>query len=290
MAALTRPARDGELRAFARAAIAARLVADDAELAAIRAHEPWRLRVTDGGEAVLLGRWREHLDLLAVLGIWCAVGRIPALVADLEQVAVRHGFGRLLGPLVPEDAAGPYLAAGLSVVERVLVLRLEPLPGPGAGAASPDGVAIRLARPGDLDAVCTVDADAFDDFWRYDRAALARYASLERLAVAVGDGQVIGYTLASVRGREGTLGRLAVTTAWQGHGVGRALAEDAVRAAREGGARWMTLSTQEDNASSRALYGSMGFRELPGALVATVSGPLPNDAGRGVGWFRGEGS
>lgn len=260
------------------------------ELEAISAAEPWRVRVTDRGDAALLGRWREHLGYLAVQGLWCREDRVPALVADFGHVAREHGFERLLGPLVPEEFAGPYLEAGLSVVERVLALRLDAPPGPSALVAPPDGVAVRVGCAADLDDVLALDASSFDAFWRYDGAALTRYAQRERLGVAVREGAVIGYTLATVRGAEGTLGRLAVAGDERGRGVGRALVADAVTAMVSEGARSVTLSTQEHNRASRRLYATLGFRELAGALVATMSGPLDPTPRQGVRWFRVEGS
>jgi ribosomal protein S18 acetylase RimI-like enzyme len=274
MSAATTPAREADLVWIAPAAAAARLVEDLDELRAIHAKEPWRVRVTPQGEAVFLARWREHLDYCAVLGLWCRADRVPPLVADLERVARDMGFGHLLGPLVPEEYASPYLAGGLTVLERVLVLRLERPARVRPRAEAPVGVTARPATPRDLEGVIAVDAGAFDDFWRYDEASLRRYAVAERLSVAEREGRIIGYTLATVRGGEGTLGRLAVAGAERGRGCGRLLACEAVAWMAGERARAVTLSTQEHNTASRRLYGALGFRELPGALVAMISDPL----------------
>ena len=228
------------------------------------------------GEAALLGRWRAHLGLCAVLGLWCSSEPDPvsrrAICATSRAV---QGFSRLLGPLVPEEAVGPYLDAGLERLERILALRLESPRIARLAPGLPAGVTVRTATPPDLPAVLACDAAAFDDFWRYDEASLSRYARSERLAVAERDGRLIGYTLATVRAGEGSLGRLAVAQDERGHGVGRALVCEAARWMAESGARAVTLSTQETNESSRRLYASLGFRQLPGALVSTVSEPLP---------------
>jgi ribosomal-protein-alanine N-acetyltransferase len=274
MSALTTAAREVDLIWIAPPAAAARLVEDLDELRAIHAKEPWRVRVTPQGEAAFLARWREHLDHLAVLGLWCREDRVGPLVADLERVARDHGFGRLLGPLVPEEHAPPFLAGGLTVLERVLVLRLERPARACPRAEAPAGVTVRPATPRDLEGVIAVDAGAFDDFWRYDEASLRRYAAAERLAVAEREGRIIGYTLAMVRGGEGTLGRLAVAGGERGRGTGRLLVCEAVAWMAGEGARAVMLSTQEHNTASRRLYGALGFRELPGVLVATISGPL----------------
>jgi len=122
---LTRPATVPELAWIAGSAIRAQLVEDRAELLSISESEPWRVRVTEKGEAALLARWREQLDYCAVLGLWCSPRRVPLLVTDLLEVARAQGFGHLLGPLVPESACRPYLDAGLRIVERVVVMRLD---------------------------------------------------------------------------------------------------------------------------------------------------------------------
>lgn len=270
MSGVTRPAADAELYWVAPAAARARLVADTAELAAISVSEPWRVRVTERGEAALLGRWREHTDDCAVLGLWCAPARVPVLVCDLIEVARSRGFGRLLGPLVPASAARPYLEAGLHVAQRVVVYRLE-RPGRVTATSPAAGVSIREAGPGDLAAITRIDRRAFDSFWRYDTGQLARLFADGRAAVAEEDGAAIGYTLATVSGVEGSVGRLAVEPGHRRRGNGAALASEAVEWLARRGARAVTLSTQDDNEASRALYAALGFRLLPEELVACAS-------------------
>ncbi len=273
MSGLTRPATASDLAWVAPAALHAHLVDDLPELLAISQAEPWRVRVTERGEAAFLGRWRAQLDDLAVLGLWCAPTRVPFMVGDLIEVARAQGFGRLLGPLVPESQAGPYLDAGLRIVERVDVLRLE-RPGRVAVTPPPAGVTIREAGPSDLDAIGRIDRASFPAFWRYDPAQLARLLSTGRGAVAEGEGIAIGYTLATISSGGSSLGRLAVAPADRLHGVGTALASEAVAWLSGQGARAVTLSTQSDNEASRRLYGRLGFRRLPDTLVGCASGPL----------------
>jgi GNAT superfamily N-acetyltransferase len=270
----TAPARRDDLRWIAPAAVRARVIEDAGELAELWGHAPWRVRVTTTGEAAVLGPWRDHLDLCAVFGLWCSTHRIPLLIGDLCAVATDQGFERLLGPLVSEEVVEPYLAAGLQHLERILVMRLEPLDIAGLPCTPPANVTVRVATPPDLLAVLAVDGAAFDDFWRYDERLLGKYARSERLSVAEEGGRLIGYTLATTRAGEGSLGRLAVVEEWRGRGVGRALACDAVRWMAASGASAVTLSTQEANEPSQRLYRSLGFRRLPGALVSTVSAPL----------------
>jgi ribosomal protein S18 acetylase RimI-like enzyme len=57
--------------------------------------------------------------------------------------------------------------------------------------------------------------------------------------------------------------RLYVRSTHRGTGAGRALAEAAIRAARELGYAHMRLDTVPSMRAARALYRALGFREIP---------------------------
>jgi ribosomal-protein-alanine N-acetyltransferase len=202
-------------------------------------------------------------------------------VTDLLEVARAQGFARLLGPLVPERLSGPYLDAGLRIVERVVVMRLDlrarehAREGARAGTTKmPTGLTIREADRSDIAVIMRIDDACFEPFWRYDRAGLERLARTGRIALGTLDGRDVGYTLATSRAGDGSLGRLAVTPDARRRGIGRALADDAVAWMVRQGARGAVLSTQEDNTASRSLYRAMGFAETGDVLVACASSSL----------------
>jgi ribosomal protein S18 acetylase RimI-like enzyme len=269
MSGLTRPADRDDLRRIWPAVSASHVFDDFAGLTAWWAAAPWRVRVSPAGEAAVLGRWRAHMDLLAVRGLWCSNGRIPAWIEDMQSVARAQGFARLLGPLVPDDAVAPYLAAGLSQRQRIVVYRMQP----PLTVVRPDppGVSVRIGLPTDRAVLAAVDAACFDEFWRYDKESLDVHTASERLGIAEVAGRVVGYTLSTVHGAEGTIGRLAVTPEFRGRGIGAALLADAAVYLARKGALAVTLCTQEENDDSRRLYRKAGFRESPGRLVSTVS-------------------
>ncbi len=267
------------------AAAAAHLFASPVELTREWESAPWRVRVTQKGEAAVLAPWRTHLGIMAVRGLWCSGSRVPLLLEDLRAVARQQGFERLFSPLVPKEHAAPYERSGLTPAQEIVVYRLECLASPPrAGSLSPapaslpqslpTGIRLTVGTLADLPAVRAVDVQAFDDFWRYDEPLLERYMASDRVGLAYRDQQVVGYTLSTLHGPEATLGRLAVTPAEQGRGIGAALLAEAIAAAARDGARGITLCTQAENAASRRVYCTAGFKESPGHLVGLLSGPL----------------
>jgi len=64
----------------------------------------------------------------------------------------------------------------------------------------------------------------------------------------------------SQRGR--MVGNVVVHPDWRGRGIGRALMERGLRAAREEGARWIGLEVRADNEVACRLYESFGFRSV----------------------------
>jgi [ribosomal protein S18]-alanine N-acetyltransferase len=261
------PASADEAEAVWPAVNAAHLFDSHARFHRFRAEAPWRVQVTGRGEAVVLEEWRTHLDVLAMRGLWCSGDRVPHVVQEIARVAADQGYGRLLSPLVAADVAPVYERAGFSVHGSIVALRLdrgawdpeEPRPAPD--------VRLRQALADDLPALVRIDAECFDDFWRYDADRLARYLVEDRLVVAAGAEGPIGYTLATVVRGSGTLGRLAVTPSARGRGTGEALLREALAYLLRTGVGTVSLCTQEDNYASRTLYGKVGLTELTGHLV-----------------------
>jgi len=123
---------------------------------------------------------------------------------------------------------------------------------------------IRPARPADAVAIAALDAAT----WSFDVTPSPRSSvpgSIDGMLVAEDGGEIVGYVavgratrlesnrhVADIRG-------LAVAPDHQGRGIGRALVHAALDAARERGARKVTLRVLGPNAPARALYESCGF-------------------------------
>lgn len=273
------PASDSEAEQIWPAVAAAHLFDTRERFARFRAEAPWRVQVTGRGEAVVLERWRATLDILAVRGLWCGADRVPDLLRQVKRLAAGYGFGRLLSPLVAEEVAPLYERAGLGVHESIVALRLERRSRLYEVPSVVSGVRFRGALADDLAAVVRIDAECFDEFWRYDSEYLAHAFVEDRLAVAEGAEGVIGYTLSTVVGSSGTLGRLAVTPSERHRGVGRALLHEALAHLVRSGSGTISVCTQEDNLASRSLYRRAGLTELSGRLVFLLgtTGGKPSD-------------
>lgn len=240
----------------------------EALLAAYQSH-PWSVRIAKHGQAAILGRWKAHLDVLAMRRVWASDRVVPAFVADACSVAAQHGFGRVMSPLLPEVMIGPYTKAGMSIVERVIALQAETVfvpAGPFCDAA------VREGAPADVAAAARVDAAGFGEFWRWDEPDLLGLAADERFVVAEdGEGAVIGYTLATLDRGTVTLTRLAVAPEARRRGVGRTLIGECAQWAARSGAHTVSLCTQVANDASRGLYAASGFVELGHTYVFAMT-------------------
>ncbi len=268
MSGTLRPARPAEIDLLWPAVRAAHLMADIEELRAHYETGPWRVQVTDGGEAAVLARWRAGDDVLAIKGLWASEYRVGPLVDDVCALARAQGFARVLSPLVGDDAFGAYRRAGMVVVERLVALQAVPAsielrpPGPGltlSGASADD-----LARLGEIDAAC------FEPFWRYGHPELAEALRTERLTVVRSGGVALAYATCARRGATVTLGRLAVDPAARRRGIAAALVTDAAGWAARAGCDAFSLCTQEGNDASRALYARCGLHELSPRFVLGI--------------------
>jgi [ribosomal protein S18]-alanine N-acetyltransferase len=234
------------------------------QFSAYCAAAPWRIRVTDRGDAAVLGVWREHLDVLALRGVWCSSRRIAAFVADARALARERELGRVLSPLLPLALLGPYRREGMRTGQQIMPIQGHPR---GVLHADPPlDVCLRPGRPGDLETLVSLDAECFDEFWRYGRHELADLFATERLVVAEnGEGRLIGYTLATVSRGAATLGRLGVARAARRTGLGSALVFDVAQWADSEGAETISLCTQVENAAARRLYAASGLAEVSDA-------------------------
>jgi ribosomal protein S18 acetylase RimI-like enzyme len=214
------------------------------------------------GGVARVAAWHGRADVasVALQGVDApSTGALERLLRILREAGFREVVTNALAP----GTSLPLVDVGFAVRGRLHLLThdLNDLP-------SPSGRTRRVTRV-DGDVLLAVDADAFDEFWRFDRLALreARRATPKaHVRVAPGTGNVEGYALFGRAGTVGYVQRLAVAAESQHCGLGRALLGDGLRWMRRHGAERAMVNTQEDNERALELYLRAGFSRLPVGL------------------------
>lgn len=124
---------------------------------------------------------------------------------------------------------------------------------------------IRLAVPGDIDALCEIEDQSFE-IDRLNRRAFKRFVGSEtaRLCVAYTDDGVVGYALVIFR-RNVALARLyslAVSPQWRGQGIGQQLITRAEELSLDFGAPILRLEVSQKNDRAISLFHAAGYREF----------------------------
>ncbi len=256
----TRPAATAELPSIWPAVRSVRLHATFDEFVAFHVAAPWRVRVNESGEVMVVSAWRAHMGLLAIRGLWAPRHRIDALICEAAAIAHEHGFDRVLSPLLSENTVQPYLESGMRVAERIVALQgFSAEIGRGAAAS---GMSIRTATAGDVAGIESIDVQCFDEFWRYGLPEIAETLRGHTTLVCDESETPLGYATCTLQGGTAMLARLAVAPAARRRGAGRLLLAEAAAWATRRDAFALTLCTQESNTASRALYVSTGMYEL----------------------------
>ncbi len=176
------------------------------------------------------------------------------------------GADSVLSPPLPSSARGPWREAGFTPFIDLALMRkpLDALP------PSPNHLVV-VADEIERDELLSIDAAAFDDFWRFDVHGLAEAIEATGrssiLIIRDGNGHPTGFAVIGYGSAISYLQRVAVHPRWHGQGMGRSLVRVAARKARAAGAQVMLLNTQYDNGSAISLYESEGFVRLPDALA-----------------------
>lgn len=147
---------------------------------------------------------------------------------------------------------------GFGYTEDIVTLRYHRRRPPLAPPSTT--VTIRPIEHDQLPAVHAVDAAAFNDPWRmtlHEVRLGVRTSAYSTVALA--DGAVVGYQIATTHGLNGHLARLGVAPAHQGRGVGGALVHDMIAHFHAIGIHAITVNTQDSNTRSQRLYERFGF-------------------------------
>ena len=209
-----------------------------------------------------MAAWHGRSDVASIALSGTDAPTLEVLGRILERLR-GEGFREAVTNAVGPAASLPLVDAGFTVRERLHLLEhdLTNLPPPSGNSRR----AVRADRP----AVVTIDADAFDDFWRFDDLALReaeRATPRTRTLIAPRAGDPQGFGLFGRGDATGYVQRLAIAPPSQGAGLGRALLGDGLRWLAGQGATRALVNTQEDNLRALDLYGRAGFSRLPVGL------------------------
>ena len=148
-------------------------------------------------------------------------------------------------------------ASDFKNIQQIVMLEWSYQPWAGSEA---QGVRIRRMTEADLSDVERIDAASFDPLWQNSLVTLHKaFAQSLTASVAENDDGIIGYQLSTGGGQRAHLARLAVSSAMQGRGVGRALLGDLFAKLVNYGIFKLSVNTQSDNAISLNLYRKTGF-------------------------------
>ena len=231
---------------------------------------PATLPVGDPARVYLRGvalrqRRSSVVDVPRLLGM--AEGMLPP--AEGSRQIIAYGVGDWLYQ--------PLRQSGYTLVERVTFLRLENLHRRAFAPSSVQDLALKMAQPGDLAALATLDATAFDSIWHFDEKGLLTLLLSSVMVTAWWQRRLAGYVALVLQDDgEAFLARIAVDTRLQGNGIGRALLTHAAQHAQDAGAVRITLNTQTDNDASQALYRGFGFRPTGRTLPVFTKIVEPN--------------
>ncbi|HSM01702.1 MAG TPA: GNAT family N-acetyltransferase [Acidimicrobiia bacterium] len=190
-------------------------------------------------------------------------------ITDCVETLRGVGATAVLSPPLTRSAQKTWCEAAFEHHADLALLRrnLDQIP--------PPGHLVLVGGEEDLEEALRIDAEAFEDFWRFDRRAMeeaiaATPHSVLHVVRSSGGG-LAGFAVSGAGSSIAYLQRLAVDPSSQGRGIGRSLVRSSARWARRMGSRVLMLNTQVDNESAIALYESEGFVTLDEPLAVLKS-------------------
>jgi len=250
------------------------------------------LAVADGEAAgVLLLSFRRRLNFATWEGwvpevVVSAAHRRRGIGRALLRVAIEEwrlrGAHRLSVELAQDEDEGRALLSGMGFQDAFLRFSLDPIrPGP-TREPLPPSVSLRSLREDDFPAASRLVAemgahrsplpDRMDAVERAYREIVRR--STDASLLAEWDSTAVGICTVEIRSTlrrqapEAWIPELVVTEQSRGQGIGRALLEGALQAARERGAARVALESGPQRVTAQSLYRSMGFQ--PAGSVFTL--------------------
>ena len=128
---------------------------------------------------------------------------------------------------------------------------------------------IRPMNIEDLGEIQQLDKKAFDPVWRHSIAVIeAMFKDVQIATVIVNKQDILGYQMSTEHIDRGHLARLAVLPRAQRTGIGTKLVQDLIQQFHRRDISYITVTTQEDNIGSQALYHNLGFKNTDDIYTA----------------------
>lgn len=215
-------------------------------------------------EFVLVNPWRHRAETVILAEIFSIRHVRPLLRGVFERCRTEGAKVVLTAEMQERQQPHFWAGVGLYHLETVIALALSPL---RLRPSVADRLAFQRVMPGDtqaIDLLVRIDNNAFSWLWWNSKAEFESYLALSEVEVylAMLGNQVVGYVgLTRYRGW-GHLDRVAIAPEFQGKGLGREAVDFTIARGLELGFRSLSLSTQEENWQSRAVYRNAGFEHV----------------------------
>jgi ribosomal-protein-alanine N-acetyltransferase len=127
----------------------------------------------------------------------------------------------------------------------------------------PPGISIRPLRPEDIDAVVSIESEAFSTPWSPETfSGLIGRDAVELIVMVDQDEEVIGYAVLWCILDQGELANLALATPRRGEGLGGLLLRHVLQVAKGRGVEKLFLEVRASNRRAVDLYRAQGFEEV----------------------------
>jgi ribosomal-protein-alanine N-acetyltransferase len=132
-----------------------------------------------------------------------------------------------------------------------------------ARVAAREGVTVRRLAESDVDAVVSIEAEAFSSPWsRETFLDLVQRPGLELLVMEDREVGIIGYAVLWCIVDQGELANMAVIPSFRGRGLGSLLLSRVLDRARERGVETVYLEVRVSNEAAVKLYTRFGFSDI----------------------------
>jgi ribosomal-protein-alanine N-acetyltransferase len=122
-------------------------------------------------------------------------------------------------------------------------------------------IVVRRVSHQDLDGISEIETDSFAEPFAFSFFERMLEIKSRIFLIAVHDGELAGYVLASVEGKAGHILSIAVDPGKRRMGIGAALMRELSREFGAIGISCLSLEVKRSNLAARAFYGRMGFGE-----------------------------